>query len=263
MTAIGRAIVTGAAGKLGPVWTRGLLEAGYCVCALVLPGTADDPGLTGLRHVHGDKIQLQVADVTVRADLEAAADAVTQLWGGVDVLVNNAGVDTPPAAGRGTTLQEISAEAVRRVLEVNVIGAFQSMQVFGSRMAAAGGGSIVNIGSLYASVSPDPRMYDHIPMEPPFLKPPAYGASKAGLINLTKYFAAHLADRGVRVNALSPGGVAGGQDPEFVEKFSSRVPMGRLARTDELIGPLLFLASDASSYVTGINLKVDGGYTVW
>jgi NAD(P)-dependent dehydrogenase (short-subunit alcohol dehydrogenase family) len=100
-------------------------------------------------------------------------------------------------------------------------------------------------------------------MDPPFLKPPAYGASKAGLVNLTKYFATHLAGSGVRVNALSPGGIAGGQDPEFVAKFSARVPLGRLGRPEELVAPLLFLATDASSYVTGINLKVDGGFTAW
>jgi NAD(P)-dependent dehydrogenase (short-subunit alcohol dehydrogenase family) len=137
------------------------------------------------------------------------------------------------------------------------------MQVFGARMAAEGRGSIVNVGSLYASVSPDVRMYDHVPMDPPFLKPPAYGASKAGLVNLTRYFATHLAPRGVRVNALSPGGVAGGQDAEFVAKFSARVPLGRLGEPAELVQPLLFLATEASSYVTGINLKVDGGFTAW
>ena len=257
------AVVTGAAGKLGPVWTGGLLEAGYLVAALAFPGTEDDPALALLRAAHENSLVVIGADVTSRDDLEEAAESVATRWDVPSVLVNNAGVDAPPAPGRGTLLQDLPAEVFRRVLDVNVLGAFQVMQVFGSRMSAAGGGSIINVGSLYASVSPDQRMYDHMPMDPPFLKPPAYGASKAGLVNLTRYFATHLAGTGVRVNALSPGGVLGGQDEEFIAKFSARVPLGRLADPQELVGPLLFLASDASSYVTGIELKVDGGFTAW
>jgi NAD(P)-dependent dehydrogenase (short-subunit alcohol dehydrogenase family) len=102
-----------------------------------------------------------------------------------------------------------------------------------------------------------------MPLDPPFLKPPAYGASKAAVINLTKYMAAHWGGHGVRVNALSPGGVLANQDESFKRKYSERVPMGRMAVREDLIGPLLFLASDASSYVTGVNLIVDGGYTAW
>jgi NAD(P)-dependent dehydrogenase (short-subunit alcohol dehydrogenase family) len=116
----------------------------------------------------------------------------------------------------------------------------------------------VNIGSLYASISPEPSFYDH--MEG-FLKPPAYGASKAGLVALTKYFARLWGPRGVRVNALSPGGVRGGQDPEFLRKYCARVPLGRMAGADDLGGPLVFLASDAARYLTGHELRVDGGFT--
>jgi NAD(P)-dependent dehydrogenase (short-subunit alcohol dehydrogenase family) len=107
------------------------------------------------------------------------------------------------------------------------------------------------------------RFYDHIQGDPPFLKPPAYGASKAAVVNLTRYLATHWAPHGVRVNTLSPGGVLGGQDEQFKEKFCHRVPMGRMAVSDDLCGPLLFLASRASSYVTGTELVVDGGYTAW
>jgi len=112
-------------------------------------------------------------------------------------------------------------------------------------------------------VSPDAHFYDHIESDPPFLKPPAYGASKAAVLNLTKYLATYFAAAGVRVNALSPGGVSGGQDADFTRKFCRRVPLGRLATETDLQGPLLFLASRASAYVTGINLKVDGGFTAW
>jgi NAD(P)-dependent dehydrogenase (short-subunit alcohol dehydrogenase family) len=136
-------------------------------------------------------------------------------------------------------------------------------QVFGGDMVRRRRGSIINIGSLYASVSPDRSLYDHIRADPPFIKPPAYGASKAGLVNLTRYLATHWAPYGVRVNALSPGGVLGGQDPEFKRKFCAKVPMGRMAEASDLEGPLLFLASEASRYVTGIELRVDGGFTAW
>jgi NAD(P)-dependent dehydrogenase (short-subunit alcohol dehydrogenase family) len=119
----------------------------------------------------------------------------------------------------------------------------------------------VNIGSLYATIAPDPGLYDHLELDPPFLKPPAYGASKAGVINLTRYLARLWGPKGVRVNALSPGGVAGGQDAEFMRKYEARTPLGRLADPAELAGPLVFLASDESSYLTGHELRVDGGFT--
>jgi NAD(P)-dependent dehydrogenase (short-subunit alcohol dehydrogenase family) len=128
-------------------------------------------------------------------------------------------------------------------------------------MRDAGRGAIVNIGSLYASVAAEPRFYDHFDADPPFLKPAAYGASKAGLVNLTRYFARLWGPHGVRVNALSPGGVAGGQDPEFTRKYCERVPLGRLADPSELGGALVFLVSDDASYLTGQELRVDGGFT--
>ena len=136
-------------------------------------------------------------------------------------------------------------------------------QIFGADMVEAGRGSVINIGSLYAGVSPDAHFYDHLSGEVPFLKPPFYGASKAGVVNLSRYLATHLAPYGIRVNALSPGGVLGGQDEEFKRKFCARVPLNRLAVDADLHGPLLFLASDASAYVTGQELLVDGGFTAW
>jgi NAD(P)-dependent dehydrogenase (short-subunit alcohol dehydrogenase family) len=178
--------------------------------------------------------------------------------------VNNAGIDRPPAGSKGGhLLEDIPFEENREVIEVNTLGLFQVTQIFGDRMVKAGRGSIINIGSLYASVSPDERFYSHIQSDPPFLKPPVYGASKAAVVNLTKYLATLWAPHGVRVNALSPGGVLGDQDAEFKRKFCDRVPLGRMATADDLCGPLLFLASQASSYVTGIELVVDGGFTAW
>jgi NAD(P)-dependent dehydrogenase (short-subunit alcohol dehydrogenase family) len=189
---------------------------------------------------------VHAADVTDRGSLAA----VLAETGAPDVLVNNAGIDSPPGGDEGD---------FSKTLEVNVTGLYNATQVFGEAMCEAGRGSIVNIGSLYASIAPIPALYDHI--EPPFTKPAAYGASKAAVVNLTRYFARLWGPRGVRVNALSPGGVRAGQDPEFVRKYSERVPLGRMAETDDLTGALLFLASDASAYVTGLELRVDGGFT--
>jgi NAD(P)-dependent dehydrogenase (short-subunit alcohol dehydrogenase family) len=229
------AVVTGASGRLGPVWSRALADAGATVVGIDLVGGAG----------------IEVADVTDRAALER----VLASCGAPDVLVNNAGIDQPPdpeAAGEETL------SAFQRTLSVNLAGTFNATTVFGAAMVAAGRGSIINIGSLYASVAPEPRFYDHLPG---FAKPAAYGASKAGVVQLTRYFARRWGPHGVRVNALSPGGVEGGQDERFLAKYTARVPLGRMAQFDDLGGPLVFLASDASRYVTGHELRVDGGFT--
>jgi len=259
------AVVTGALGKLGPVWCGALLGAGARVAALDLGGAKPTQMFESLRASHGpDRLRVYAADVTDRPSLEAARADCTRDLGSPTILINNAGIDQPPAAGaRRHGLTEIPIEPCAKVLGVNVLGLFQTSQVFAEPMLAAGRGVIVNIGSLYASVSPDARFYDHFPGEPPFLKPPMYGAGKAAVVNLSKYLAAHWAPHGIRVNALSPGGVLGGQDEQFKSKFCARVPMGRMAIEDDLTGPLLFLASDASAYVTGIELRVDGGFTAW
>jgi NAD(P)-dependent dehydrogenase (short-subunit alcohol dehydrogenase family) len=224
------AVVTGALGNLGPVWRAALAAEGATV--------------VGIDVRAGDSVAR--ADVTERASLEAVLAEI----GTPSILVNNAGIDAPPGAGEGD---------FARTLDVNVTGLYNATEVFGGAMCEAGGGSIVNIGSLYASVAPIPALYDHI--EPPFTKPAAYGASKAAVVNLTRYFARLWGRYGVRVNALSPGGVRGGQDAEFVRKYSERVPLGRMAEPDDLVGALLFLVSDASAYVTGHELRVDGGFT--
>jgi|MudIll2142460700_1097286.scaffolds.fasta_scaffold110203_2 NAD(P)-dependent dehydrogenase (short-subunit alcohol dehydrogenase family) len=257
--------VTGALGKLGPIWVETLLDAGAFVLAMDRPGISPSPDYERLESRFGPKrLALARADICRRTELDAALEKCREIFGTPTILVNNAGIDSPPAAGgQSHRLEEIPLEVNLRILEVNAAGLFLVTQVFGGAMAQAGRGSVINIGSLYASVSPDARLYDHIPSDPPFIKPPAYGASKAAVVNLTQYLAAHLAPHGVRVNALSPGGVLGEQDAEFKRKFCERVPLGRMATAEDLRGPLLFLASRASAYVTGINLMVDGGFTVW
>lgn len=239
------AVVTGALGNLGPVWIEALASAGMRVAAV------------DVREGESRADLLEIASVTDSDALNLVRERVERELGPPRVLVNNAGIDQPPdpAAGK-ESIASISGDEFLRVLDVNTRGTFVASQVFGVPMQEAGRGSIVNVGSLYASVSPDPAFYDHIPG---FVKPPAYGASKAGVVQLTKWLARHLAP--VRVNALSPGGVRGDQDDEFLRKYCARVPLRRMAERDDLAGPLLFLASEASRYVTGHELRVDGGFT--
>jgi NAD(P)-dependent dehydrogenase (short-subunit alcohol dehydrogenase family) len=229
------AVVTGALGILGPVWTEALAGAGGTVVGL------------DVREGNG----VLQGDVTDRASLERVLAAIIEEHGTPSVLVNNAGIDVPPGQNDDASFRE--------TLDVNVAGVFNATQVFGQAMCETGRGSIVNIGSLYASVAPIPALYDHF--DPPFTKPAAYGASKAAVVNLTRYFARLWGPYGVRVNTLSPGGVRGNQDHEFVRKYTDRVPLGRMADAEDLVGPMLFLASDASRYVTGQDLLVDGGFT--
>jgi NAD(P)-dependent dehydrogenase (short-subunit alcohol dehydrogenase family) len=253
------AVVTGALGNLGPHWVSALVGAGARVVGIDLAGGGE--AIAERAERAGGRFSLERADVTDRGALDEVRERLAEL-GPPHVLVNNAGIDQPPeAAAVRRAIEDVPADEFRSTVDVNLVGSFNTTQVFGARMRDAGRGSIVNIGSLYASIAPDPRFYDHMPGDPPFLKPAAYGASKAGVLSLTRYFARLWGPAGVRVNALSPGGVLGGQDEEFKSKYCARVPLGRMAEPSDLMEPLVFLASDASRYVTGHELRVDGGFT--
>jgi NAD(P)-dependent dehydrogenase (short-subunit alcohol dehydrogenase family) len=238
------AVVTGGAGQLGAEIVRGLEERGARVAVFDL---AADPF-----HV----------DVTDRAAIEAAIDEV----GTPHVLVNAAALDSAPDApaeevGPVESYPEASFDAV---MDVNVKGTFLSCQVIGGRMASEGRGSIVNISSIYGMLSPVQELYDfRREAGEEFYKPVAYSVSKSALYNLTRYFATYWAKSGVRVNTLTLAGVANEQPKEFVEAYTARMPVGRMADVREVVGPVVFLASDAASYVTGANLVVDGGWSAW
>ncbi|WP_433450967.1 SDR family oxidoreductase [Streptomyces sp. CA-142005] len=258
------AVVTGVAGKLGGIWACALLEAGADVLGLDLNEVPpDDVRKVAEREDTGTYVGAW-ADVTHRRSLEQSLRTCQERFGVPTILVNNAGIDQPPSAAGGSWyFEEVPEELSAVTLDVNALGALRVCQVYGSAMAHVGRGTIINIGSLYGNVAPYPPLYEHIDLDPPFLKPPAYGMSKAGVSALSRYLAALWGPNGIRVNTLSPGGVLGEQDPEFRRKFTARVPLGRMAEAGDLTGPLLFLASDLSSYVTGQELIVDGGYVCW
>lgn len=241
---------------------RALLDTGAQVLGLDLREAPLPEPVRVLAAAHGKRLVIRKCDIRSVSDLRAGLAACVERFGSPQILVNNAGIDAPPAEVPKTwRIEDWPLEDFRSVVDLNLSHTFSVCQVFGAEMVRRGRGSIINIGSLYASVSPDPALYDHIRADPPFIKPAAYGASKAALVNLTRYLAVHWAPSGVRVNALSPGGVLGKQDAEFRRKFCDKVPMRRMAEEADLTGPLLFLASDASRYVTGVELRVDGGFT--
>jgi NAD(P)-dependent dehydrogenase (short-subunit alcohol dehydrogenase family) len=258
------AVVTGICGRLGPVWAYALLDAGASVVGIDIRAEASQP-LKGVDQsaFAGQYLGIQ-ADVTDRSSLRKATMIHADQIGPPSILVNNAAIDQPPSAEGGSwRFDDVPENLSAAILDVNAAGVLRACQVYGPEMVRRGRGSIINIGSLYGIVAPDPRLYTHLDLDPPFLKPPAYGMSKAAVAALTRYLAALWGGTGVRVNTLSPGGVLGGQDPFFLQKFTARVPMGRMATTKDLTGPLLFLASGLSSYVNGIELVVDGGYVCW
>jgi NAD(P)-dependent dehydrogenase (short-subunit alcohol dehydrogenase family) len=241
------AVVTGGLGKLGSVYVQGLTERGMQV--VVFDVSADDP-----------------VDVTDRASIEATTAQVIAEWGVPHLLVNNAALDSPPDApaeevGPFETYPESSFD---RVMDVNVKGTLLCCQVIGAAMAREGRGSIVNVSSVYGLLSPQQDVYEFRRRGgETFYKPVAYSVSKSAILNLTRYLATYWAKSGVRVNTLTLAGVFNDQPTEFLDAYTARVPLGRMADARECLGAIVFLASDASSYMTGANLVVDGGWSAW
>jgi NAD(P)-dependent dehydrogenase (short-subunit alcohol dehydrogenase family) len=257
------AIVTGALGLLGREHCRALAEAGARVVVADLDGdaaarfAAELPGAVGL-----------ALDVTRRASIEALRDELLRRFDRIDVLVNNAAINDKVEGATGdlaeaSKFERYPLELWQRSMDVNVTGAFLCCQVIGAVMASRGSGSIVNIASTYGLVAPDQSLYKRPDGTQAFYKSPVYPVGKAALLGLTRFLAAYWGRAGVRVNALSPGGVENGQEEFFVDEYSRRTPLGRMARPGDFRAALVFLAGEGSSYMTGANLVVDGGWTAW
>jgi NAD(P)-dependent dehydrogenase (short-subunit alcohol dehydrogenase family) len=265
----GRTIaVTGASGMLGGSFARALVDAGASVALLDLAAPADDRvARLDERASEGAAVAFLACDVRDDSSVEQVLADVEAGLGPVSGLVNAAAIDAVPgAAGAAANgpFETGSSRDFAAVLDVNLTGVVRCCRVFGTAMAARGTGSIVNVASTYGIVGPDQRLYESLRSDGvEFFKPAVYTTSKAGIIGLTRYLATYWGERGVRVNTLSPGGVRVGQDDRFVAAYASRTPMGRMARPDEYDGAVVFLLSDASSYMTGANLVIDGGFTAW
>lgn len=257
-------VVTGGMGQLGAEFTRALTSQNGRVVVLDLDVSANKrpPIEKSLQ----DHVMYVAADVRDRDTLEAALEKVEREWDAPYGLVNNAALDSPPdaPASENGPFEQYPKQSWDRVLEVNLTGCFLCCQVFGGRMAQSGRGTIVNISSIYGLVSPDQRLYEYRRKEGvEFVKPVAYSVSKSGLSNFTRYLATYWALRGVRVNTLTLAGVFRSQDPAFLQAYHARIPVGRMAQPDEYNGAIVFLCSDASRYMTGSNLVIDGGWTAW
>lgn len=249
--------ITGGAGMLAGAFARSLCRAGARVALL---DRSEEGVTTRVRELTSegapDSIAI-VVDLTDEAAVDRAFAAITERTSRLDGLVNNAATKSSHFYSR---LEALPADEWRQVLDVNLTAMFLCAKAAIPHLRAAGGGTITNIGSIYGLVSPDPRIYDGLSIETPAV----YSASKAGVFGLTRYIAAYHAPDGIRCNMVTPGGVSDGtQSEEFVRRYSARVPMARMALANEIAAAVLFLTSDASSYVTGHNLVVDGGLTAW
>jgi NAD(P)-dependent dehydrogenase (short-subunit alcohol dehydrogenase family) len=249
------AVVTGGLGQLGSTYAAGLAERGMKVAVFDI-ASGETP----------DGVRAYEVDVTDRAALERAAAAVEADLGAPHLLVNNAALDSPPDAPAAEVgpFETYPEESFDQVMDVNVKGTFLACQVVGGAMARAGRGSIVIVSSVYGLLSPQQDVYAfRRKAGETFVKPVAYSVSKSAILNLTRYLATYWAKAGVRVNTLTLAGVWNDQPEEFLEAYSARVPLGRMLEAREALGAVVFLASDASSYVTGSNLVVDGGWSAW
>ena len=260
------AIVTGGGGLLGKEFCRTLAEAGAHVAVVDQQSSAAHDVADALSAA-GHSATAVVADVSDPASVRAMVEATLRAYDRVDILVNSAALDPKfDAANKAPThtasFEAFPLEVWSRALAVNLTGPYLTCQAVLEPMRKAGAGTIVNICSMYGLVGPDQRLYERPGHATPY-KPAYYSVTKAGILGLTKYLATYLAGTKIRVNALTPGGVFNGHDEAFLQRYAVRSVLGRMAQPDEMNGALLYLASDASAYMTGANLVVDGGWTAW
>ena len=263
------AVLTGGAGMLGRQYTRTLLEAGAKVVVVdVNERSADEAAQAAVAEVGGEAVGWGL-DVRHKDDVQRMAEGVRDRFGSIEILMKNAAIDpkldSDVADKLADTFEDYPLQLWQQSLDVNLTGAMLCCQAVGKVMLAQQkGGVVVNVCSTYGVVAPDQRLYRREgETEQRLFKPVAYAVTKAGIAHLTRYLAAYWGGRGIRVNTLTPGGVYNAQDEEFVTKYAARTPLGRMASVNEMNGAMLFLVSDASTYVNGANVVVDGGWTAW
>jgi len=256
-------IITGGGGLLGAKNAEAICEAG----GIPVLWDINLEAAAAVAKSVGGKASAWHVDITDKAAIGAALDGLLATHGRIDILINNAANDPKVEPGADLTwsrFENLSLETWAFDLSVGLTGAFLCAQVVGAHMAQSGGGTILNIASDLAVISPDQRLYrqDGLAEDQQPVKPVTYSVVKHGLIGLTKYLATYWADKGVRCNAISPGGIYNGQSDDFVGRLSNLIPMGRMADKDEYKSAIVFLCSDASAYMTGQNLIMDGGRSV-
>ena len=253
-------VITGGAGILGTVFAEGFLELGARVALLDVNSEALQDK-EKLFHVDRRNLIGITCDLTDKQAVTTAFAKVMEAWGKIDVLVNAAAAKS---ANFFESIENYFLEDWHAVLESNLTSMFLCTQAVLKVMQQQKSGAIVNIGSIYGEVAPDYRIYEGSEYEGrPINTPVTYAVTKGSVANFTPYLAVTQAPYGIRANAVSPGGVYSGQNETFVKNYSSRSPMGRMAEREEIAGAVLFLASDAASYITGQNLMADGGWTAW
>lgn len=261
------AIITGGAGFLGVKHAEAVLDAGGIPVLLDLQALKVQEVAERLEKEYGAKVIGLHVDIASKNSLEEARELILQETGRIDILINNAANNPKVETGtqNWSRLESFPLETWEQDLAVSLTGSFLASQIFGAWMANHGGGVILNIASDLGVIAPDQRIYrkEGLPENDQPVKPITYSVAKHGLIGLTKYLATYWADKHVRVNSLSPGGVYANQPEDFVMKLTNLIPMGRMANRDEYKAAILFLISDASSYMTGANLIMDGGKSVW
>lgn len=262
------AIITGGAGLLGYQHAAALAGLGALPILLDVSEAGLEESQRRLLEETGVDAQVHVADITCLESLQAVREQVIAAHGRIDILINNAARNpkVEDADGKNfSRLEEFPWEQWQQDLDVGLGGAFNCAKVFGQQMARQNRGVIVNIASDLGVIAPDQRLYRvegrELDQQP--VKPVTYSVVKHGLIGLTKYLATYWCEQGVRCNALSPGGVYAGQDDVFVSKLTQLIPFGRMAKADEYRGAIAFLCADASLYMNGCNLVMDGGRSVW
>lgn len=262
------AIVTGGAGLLGYYHASILAAAGAHTVLLDLAIASPSSRAAQITEAYGVRSVGIDADITSESSLSNARDQILETFGRVDILINNAANNPKVENSKGDTwsrLENFPLDIWDCDLRVGLTGAFLCSRLFGAEMVNRGKGVIVNVSSDLGLIAPDQRLYrvDGLPDDQQPVKPVTYSVVKSGLIGLTRYLATYWSSANIRVNSISPGGVLNNQPDVFLDRLNKLIPMGRMAERDEYQGAILFLCSDASSYMTGSNLVVDGGRTCW